>query len=153
MGLFGKLKGMKNALTGGAAEVTVEVSEAPLGGEVTVRVTAQARADFNVRRIYVQVRAVEGALVEDIDVARDGRVFRETVEGEMCTHDFQVELMEEAALSEGQTYTWDLGFVMPEDALPSFTGRSIRNTWMIRAGLDALGNDPDSGWVEFYATV
>ncbi|MFN3197139.1 MAG: hypothetical protein ACE366_01805 [Bradymonadia bacterium] len=149
MGLFGKLKGMKNAITGGGAEVTVEVGEAQLGGVAPVRVTALAKADFNIQRVYLLVQCNEGALVHDVDVARNGQLYRETVEGEVCTCNLEIDIAEGGSLSEGETYTWESDFELPAEGLPTLAGQTIRNTWIIRAGLDARGNDPDSGWVEF----
>lgn len=153
MGLFGKLKGMKNAITGGGAQVTVEVGEARVGGVVPVRVTAEAKASFGVRRVYLLVQGTEGALVHDIPVARDGRIYEETVEGEIGTCNLEIDIAAEAELEEGQTYTWEGDFELPGDALPTVAGQTIRHYWTVKAGLDARGNDPDSGWVEFYVSA
>ena len=44
MGLWDKMKGAMNTLTGGGAEVQVEVGEATLGSSFEVVVTAKAKA-------------------------------------------------------------------------------------------------------------
>ena len=58
MGLWDKMKGAMNTLTGGGAEVQVEVGEATLGSSFEVVVTAKAKA--NIMKVYVDVKAIDG---------------------------------------------------------------------------------------------
>lgn len=150
MGLFGKLKGLKNAITGGGATVTVEVGEAHIGQPVPILVKATATADVSANAVYALISATEEATVPDVDVARDGGVYREDVSTEHQTIDFRVDLTGPQQLQEGQEYAWEGSFTIPPDARPSFYGQLIKHGWYIQAGLDARGNDPDSGWIEFH---
>ncbi|MCG8417382.1 MAG: hypothetical protein MJE77_05495 [Proteobacteria bacterium] len=150
MGLFDKIKGIKNAVTGGAADVAVEVGQADTEQPIPVRVTARAKADFKINRVYLLIRAHEEALVRDVDIERDGRVSSETVRGEYETCKLEIEVAGSQELQEGEEYTWECEVNLPGDANPSFSGETIRHLWSVQAGLDARGNDPDSGWVEFW---
>lgn len=150
MGFFDKLKSVKNALTGGAADVTVEVGEARTDSPVQVRVTATAKANFPIKRVYLLVRSVEEAVVHDIDVERDGSVRREAVHGEVETCNMEVDIADALDLEEGETYEWETEIELPQESNPTFHGNTIRHVWMIQAAIDSFGNDPDSGWVEFH---
>ena len=51
MGLWDKMKGAMNTLTGGGAEVKVEVGEATLGSSFEVVVTAKAKANIKFSKV------------------------------------------------------------------------------------------------------
>jgi len=52
----------------------------------------------------------------------------------------------ETVYNGGQQYTLFKEFTLPATCQPTAAG-SV--TWRIYAGVDARGNDPDSGWHEF----
>ena len=150
MGLWDTLKGAVQSMTGGAAEVQVEVGASTLGAPTFVRITAQANADIDIQSVYLLVRAHEEAEVRDVDYDyEDGRRRIEYVRGHHQTFSGRFEIAGAQALSSGQNYTWEGEFVIPEDNHPSFDGYMISHTWQLQAGLDARGNDPDSGWLAF----
>ena len=151
MGLFGKLKAMKNAVTGGAAKVTVEVDAAGIGEPAAVRVKALAKADVKLSGVYIDVKSVEKAEVRNVEVEHDDdeAARRKTVRGTHETGRLHVDISGAEDLAEGQEYSWDGEFQFPPSSRPSFDGKTIQHVWYVRAGLDARGNDPDSGWVEF----
>lgn len=149
MGFLDKLKGLKNAVTGGAADVFAEVGEARPGGVVPVRVRAAAKADIKAKSVYVLVSATEEATVPNVEVARNGGVHREAVHGEHQTFDVRVDLAGPQTLQNGQEYSWEGSFQLPPNVSPSFYGQTIKHAWYVQAGLDTFGNDPDSGWIEF----
>ena len=146
MGFFSKLK---NAVTGGAAEVNVEIGEAVAGEGLPVKVVARAQSTFKINRVYLLVRASEEAVVRDIDVHRDGGLIQEDVHGEIETCNMEINIADAMTLEEGADYEWETTVELPEDVNPTFRGEIIRHTWQLQAGLDAFGNDPDSGWIEF----
>ena len=145
MGLMDKLKAAKNAVTGGAASVSLEIGPAQRGQAVAMKITATAKANLKAKRVYILVRAVEEAMVEDYDTGRG----RETVRGEHVSHQLEVEVAGETAMAEGETASWSAEVPLPMGVGPSYHGRIIRHVWRAQAGLDTPGNDPDSGWIEF----
>jgi hypothetical protein len=145
MGLMDKLKAAKNAVTGGAANVTLEIGQAARGEVATMKITATAKANLNAKKVYIIVRAVEEAVVEDYDTGRG----RETVRGEHVSHEMTVDVAGQTEMTEGQTQSWDAQVQLPAGAGSSYHGRIIRHVWKAQAGLDTVGNDPDSGWIEF----
>ncbi len=50
-------------------------------------------------------------------------------------------------LEGGKTYNWTHELTLPSHATPSYTGKYANHEWRFYVGLDAKGNDPDSGWV------
>lgn len=142
MGFFSNLK---NAVTGGAAEVRLHAEAGQRGQAVPVVVEATAKADAQVNAVYVMVRAVEYAEVRDSDYA-DGHVRNEIVRGQRISYETKIQLAGATALRSGQTYRWEGQLEIPDNVNPSLEGQMIRHVWQIQAGLDMKGNDPDSGW-------
>ena len=56
----------------------------------------------------------------------------------------------EAQTLEGkQSYTWSIDIKLDGDVVPSYNGHFANHEWLFYVGLDAKGNDPDSGWQKF----
>ncbi len=144
MGFFGKLK---NAVTGGIASVRLELPEARRGEPLLVRVLATAKSEGEIKAVYVKVRATERAEVRDTDF-NEGEIEREIVRGYRTSYEHKVEIAGGEQLEEGQEYSWEGEIQLPADVGPTFRGRMIEHRWEIQAGLDAFGNDPDSGWID-----
>lgn len=146
MGLFSKLK---NAVTGGAAEVSVEVGEATTDAPFEVRVHARAASDVKYRRVYLSIQAFEEAVVHEVPVAHDHGIVVESVEGEHQTCNLEIDVDGPGALAAGEEREWVVEVELPEGARASYAGETIAHSWRCLAALDAFGNDPDSGWLEF----
>lgn len=168
MGLFNKIKAAGRALTGGAAEVHVDLpDDISLGAPFTVTVRANIDDQaLKIDGVYLLVRAVEQLEIdrEQFEVRSDrmevldddwGNEVPDSSEGpnnyrgEEETCDLRIAVAGAAELEANQTYTWETEVRLPAGSLPTYIGRSARHVWMIQAGLDAFGNDPDSGWIEF----
>ena len=150
MGLWDKMKGAMNTLTGGGAEVKVEVGEATLGSSFEVVVTAKAKANIKFSKVYVDVKAIEWAEVRDVDYDFEDQQRRiEYVTGEYQTFKKQFVLSNEGVMEEGQVQTWRGEITIPDSENPSFDGNMIAHRWLIMGALDTFGNDPDSGWLTF----
>jgi hypothetical protein len=149
MGFFDKLKSAANAVTGGAATVTVStLGDAKRGERVHYVVEANAKAACKVDGVYLMVRCREEADVQDRDY-EDGKVQRELVRGRKTAWETRVDVAGACELAEGTGQAWQSSFDLPADALPSVQGQMVRVVWEMQAGLDMWGNDPDSGWVRF----
>lgn len=152
MGLFSSLK---NFVTGGGAEVSLELLDSPARGEsFRLRVTAVVGdSDIDVKRIYVKVRGSEHVEIPNVEVAKSvgGTVETEKrkVTHQESTFNYDGELAAELTLEAGETYTWETQVDIPDDVLPTFKGRNAHHKWRALAALDMRGNDPDSGWVDF----
>ena len=147
MGFFDKLKSAAQSITGGAAKVYVECEQVTPGMPAKVWVRAQAESDLKINSVYLLVRAREYAELRDVDY-QDGRTRSEVVRGSEQTYDTRIEIAGGQQLEAGQEYTWEGELTLPAEVNPTFRGRIISHTWEIQAGLDAFGNDPDSGWKE-----
>ena len=155
MGLFDKIKSIKNAVTGGAAKVYVEASAASLSApiQVTIRAVPQG-CDVKYDRVYVKLRGVE--LVEisnyQFDYYDDGqrKTSRETVRKRTTTVEVEVNAAGAGELKEGETGEWTVQIELPSHAMPVYRGHYVRHEYELLAALDTFGNDPDSGWVDLH---
>jgi hypothetical protein len=121
-------------------------SEVERGQPTAVQVHATAKSDCEIQGVYLLVRALERAEVRDTDFD-DGEIEREYVRGRRVSFEHRVPFAGGQQLSEGEQYTWEGELQLPDDVGPTFRGRMIGHEWEVQAGLDARGNDPDSGWV------
>ncbi|MEA1928972.1 MAG: hypothetical protein U9N73_12270 [Candidatus Auribacterota bacterium] len=149
MGFFDK---MKNFVTGGAADVTVEAIEPNLGGPFLVKIHAAVEdTDIPIKKVYLKVVSLETVVVKEVEMARiiDEKMetVREDIEKTTTVHDQKIEVAGEQTLKANEEYDWETTVTLPDNALPSFIGITAKHEWKILAGLDASGNDPDSGWV------
>jgi len=69
--------------------------------------------------------------------------------GSEQTNEERIDQADERTLKPGERAEWTLRVILPADAKPSSYEEHRRHAWHIQAGLDAVGNDPDSGWIEF----
>ena len=159
MGLFDKFKQMANAVTGGGAEVSVQLGEAEPSGALPVTVTAVVGdAPLKIASVYVILRGLE---VMQVDPKKALGRFRTQLEGaeqlfrkgntiEVKEESFEVQMQLSGAetLAGGDTYEWTGELRLPAGAPPSFQSKHMRHVIQIKGGIDAPGNDPDSGWID-----
>jgi hypothetical protein len=138
MGFF---KNLKNKMTGGAAEVTVEVGIGTRGQAFPITVHALAKGAGRVNSVYLLITASEHCEFTDSN--------NNTISSSCETYNTKVTIADGMDLQEGQSYDWQGMLELPEDTNPTFEGEMIQHVWQVQAGLDMPGNDPDSGWVTF----
>ncbi len=157
MGFLNKLKSAKNLMTGGGAKVTLEAPEPTLCApfEVVVRASI-ADADVKVSRVYLRVRSVEEVRLPDVPVPVEEMIDgerrivgteRREYSDKATLYSADYDIGEAETLEAGSERAWDALIELPEDALPTYHGHRASHQWQFYAGLDARGNDPDSGWV------
>jgi hypothetical protein len=153
MGLLDKVKSLKNAVTGGAAKVYVDVQNAKLSEpfEVTVRAQPQG-CDVKFDRVYLDLEGIESVEVPDYDFeyeeGGEKRKKREIVRKSAKTVDLKLTVADAGEIKDGETAEWKIEVNLPDGSIPDFRGRYARHSYRIRAGLDCFGNDPDSGWID-----
>lgn len=160
MGFFDSLKSAARAVTGGGAEIHVQVDEVRIGEPFTVTVTALANAELKIDAVYVRLRAVEEVRLPahrvvdrfrgQLGDAVESLTGIDVLDDDEETFDQRLDIAGPQVLQEGETYTWAYEITLPPDARPSFHGHLASHEWKIFAGLDAFGNDPDSGWVDLW---
>lgn len=148
MGFFSNLV---NKITGGGAKVSV-VSDTPkLNEPFNVEIKAVvADAELKVEKVYLYLKAVERTQVRNVDFPASGSTAsqRKDVHGEEETAHTEFVVANVMTLNANQEYTWKYEVRLPSGALPTYNGRNAWHEWFLLAGLDAPGNDPDSGWVK-----
>lgn len=154
MGLMDKLKSFKNAITGGGASVRVEVQDAVIGQPFQIKVYADVSdADLKIDNVYVKIRSRETIVARGVNVAhRQGDGYtsrREDVRQHHTTFEQNFTVTGATVLEANSNNEWSHEFTIPQGCVPSFNGQQADHNWEIYAGLDARGNDPDSGWQTF----
>ena len=152
MGLFDKIKKMKNYLTGGGAKLTVQAIEPKLQEPFTVKVHAVIEEeDIDIQKVYVKLRGIEEVTIRDSAVLNklsEGGVQRSSVSDSTSTANVEIPATGPLTLQAGQEYDWEVTVDLPSGSLPTYNGRNATHKWSVLAGLDKKGNDPDSGWQE-----
>jgi hypothetical protein len=149
MGFFDKVKGMANKLTGGGASVTVSVEGTTIKDVIKVNISATVKdAPIEVSKVYLWVKSVE-----KINIPKHEMPVNQNQQGGISI-DKEVFIRQEYVVASaqnlegGQTYNWSYEFTLSgANIMPTYFGKFVSHEWEFLAGLDAKGNDPDSGWV------
>lgn len=135
MGFF---KDLKNKVTGGAAQVTIQMpQQAQRGQGLPVQIQATAKADAKLTAVYLLVRATESC---------EWKNGSEKIGNSKTSFETRIQVAGPQELKEGETYNWQGLIELPVSAHASMRGSLIEHSWEVQAGLDMAGNDPDSGW-------
>lgn len=148
MGFFDKVKNLANKVTGGGAKVTLSFEGGKLGEPVKVTITAVVKdAPVEIKKVYLRVKSVEKINIPKNEMPVNNNQAGVSIEKEVYTRQ-EFEVAPAQTLEGGQTYTWthDVTISDPQ-AMPTYFGKFVSHEWIFFAGLDAKGNDPDSGWV------
>lgn len=155
MGFWDKVKSVKNMVTGGAAKVHVEFMEheRELGEPFNVKITAHVKdADLSINGVYLKLRAEERIEADGIEVEYEHgeqEVEREIVRKSVTTFQHEINVSGPEDLTANETYEWEVEIVIPDNLNGTYRGQFAWHEYALFAGLDATGNDPDSGWVGF----
>ena len=151
MGLFSK---MVNYVTGGSAQVDVDIDDASLSTPFSARVTAEIHDDnLKIEKVYLRFRCTEGKLagyIEEDKITTDNeRILQEMNEWDIKTiFRTDVDVVGETELVSGESYQWTTQVDLSEAEFPSKKTDGYEIRWEVQAGIDVPGNDPDSGWVK-----
>jgi len=131
---MGVLNNIKNFVTGGAAEISLDFSPAKVKreDEVKVLVTVKALDNIHIKDVVVNIKAVEETTSKDILFSQSEDVDKNI------------------QLNKDDTKTWETTVKIPSDAIKSWRGKHSRLDWFINAEIELPGLNPDSDWQKFY---
>jgi hypothetical protein len=142
MGFFDKIKGAVNAVTGGAARVTIEIAQPVIvaGEPVAVRITATSTgAEVKSGGVFVDVRGQESVDFkhgeQNTQVTHSETTFKQTFS-----------IAPAFVLAPNETKKFEGTFQLPPSALPSFAGKLAKFAYSVCGRIETFGNDPDSGF-------
>jgi len=147
MGFFDKVKGMANKLTGNSATVTMTVEGGSVKGATKVNINATVKdAALEVTKVYLWVKSVEKINIPRTELPSDHQ-FAVNIDKEVFVRqEFVVAPAQK--LEAGQSYNWSYELTLSgANIMPTYFGKFVSHEWEFLAGLDAKGNDPDSGWI------
>lgn len=149
MGLF---SGLKNFLTGGAAELRLEPMEIKVGQTCPVRVKVLVKdSDVKSKELYLYLRSevtCNDFKVEWKDKDDDKTFDKIEITSQRITTTWKQEkftIDQSPLYRKGSDLLLEKGVQIPSDMAPSV---SDMIQYKMLAGIDASGNDPDSGWTE-----
>ena len=154
MGFLDKLKSAAKFVTGGGAKVSLEVIDPAMDRPFTVKVHATVDdAELKIDHVYLHIRAEERITLPK-DNIKDEPGEQNDIQAHELTETvqtFKQELKVSGAdtLAAGGEFDWEVQVTLPSGLNGSYYGRNALHRYYALAGLDARGNDPDSGWVEF----
>ncbi len=163
MGLFDKLKGAINFVTGGGARVVLEIGPGNVvpgtphpvrihvsstGGEV--RATGLALDLAANERVHVPASRVHHGTTNQ--PGQHGSQLRGDVNLTHATFQQAIPVSGPVNLAPNETKSFEATIVVPPHAQPTYIGHHCRHEWSVRARLEVSGNDPDSGFVPIQVT-
>ena len=140
MGFLDKMKGVGQAITGGAARVSIEYNHGQLspGGSLPVKVTVVSMGkEVKSSGVFVDIEAHEHGQVKCKHCGQMTEVKNETIKQAIPVGPAMV-------LQPNETKVFEATINIPMGQ-PSYNG-NISHEWKIRGRLEAFGNDPDSGF-------
>ena len=158
MGIFDKLKGAMNFVTGGGARVTLELPpDGVLRGQpVPVRVTVSSTGGpVKAAGVFVDVTAGERIRVPGSQLPMTHH--QPTQPGQMVRTPSDLVLSREAfdqkfpiapafELGANETRVFEGTIQLPTHVPGTYTGVWAAHEWRIRGRVEVTGNDPDSGF-------
>jgi sporulation-control protein spo0M len=144
MGFMDKLKSAAQAVTGGAARVTLEYQPPVVfpGDTVQVHITAVSTgAEVRSQGAFIDLRGQEWVHLTSAEAAT-----QKDISTSKTSFETSVSIGGPFTLAPNETKTWDGTVQVPLTVQPSYTGVHSRHEWNIRGRIESFGNDPDSGW-------
>ena len=145
MGFLDKIKAAKNYITGGGAEVTVQLADEPASFEKPLVFHSKVvvkDADLKVDKVYLKIRSQETSEAYCNDAGR-------TVSNHTTTHKEEFVVAENVVMEAGKTYEYTTEVDLSGDLQGTYNGVNAWHEWAVYVGLDVSGNDPDSNWQTF----
>jgi sporulation-control protein spo0M len=147
MGLLDRLKNATNAVSGGAARVSVEYSPSVAlpGDTVSVRITATSTgSQVKSGGAFVDLRAVETVRLSVVNVSSAGT---SSTRSSYTSFEQQFPIAPAFTLAPNETKVFEGQVRLPSNVQPSFEGHFAQHEWAIRGRVELTGNDPDSGFL------
>ena len=150
MGVFDKLKSATQAMTGGAAKVSIAYPlQAVFPNEgMNVRITVvSSGGEVKSQGVFVDLLATEHVSgSENARCPRCGNNFSTPVREAKKTFEQSFPVASAFVLAPGQSQTFEAQIQVPGGAQPSYAGPQVHHDWKIRGRMQSFGNDPDSGF-------
>ena len=116
-----------------------------------MNVTAEVKdSPIDIKKVYLWVKSVEKINIpknelQGVSIGEQAGHGAKVEKDIFTRQEFQIS--GEETLESNKTYNWSYEFQLSTGNInPSYHGRFARHEWLFQVGLDAKGNDPDSGW-------
>ena len=145
MGFFDKLKGMVNAVTGGAAKVMIEFSPTRVhpGASVNVKITATSTGgEVKSQGCFLDLQAVESCALKDDN--------KKEISDSKKTVDQARQISPPFVLAPKEAKVFEFTLTIPTEMPPTFIGTFSAHTCGLRGRIEAFGTDPESDWQDIF---
>lgn len=150
MGVFDKLKAATQAMTGGAAKVSIAYPlQAVFPGEpMAIQITVMSSGgEVKSQGVFVDLVAQEHVTAsENATCPRCQNKFSTPVREAKKTFEQSFPVAPAFVLSPGETRAFPVMLPVPSGAQPTYAGPQTHHEWKIRGRMQSFGNDPDSGF-------
>lgn len=147
MSFFSKIT---RSLSGGWADVSLDVSPAERGENLAVSVDVDVKSEsISIDRVYVKLRCVEKIKIDDHPISQrddEGKRVKIDVRTEEVLMSEDLSLSGPLQLEAHSTQSYDGEIPIPTHLPASFEGKHAWIEWSAIAALEMKGNDPDSDW-------
>ena len=151
MGFLDTFINIKNLVTGGSAEVRLEIGAVknmkPF--EIMMQVDV-AREDIKIEGAYLLIQGIEDINMPHRNLSnRDdkGAAKKDTARSHTVTSEQKIEISDDLELEANEKYTWTAIAELSPYNQPAYEGKYCKHYYRVKAYIDCYGNDPDSGWV------
>ena len=151
MGIWDSIKKAKNYLTGGGANIEIEIIGTPhLKKAFTVRIDVEIeKSDIQADRIYIIVQNTEHVEMNIRSRNTTGRNRGRTHRRQNVLFKEDIVLEEMVLLTANDHFTYKADILLPEEANPSYTGVNAKVSWSLQACIEKSGNNPESERIYF----
>jgi len=157
MGFLDKLKSVKNYITGGGAELSINMKETFLRQAFGLSLEILIKdVDIKADRIYLVIQNVE-AVEGEVDMRNSmndsthGTIGnrRRTVRKKHVIVENKITLDESVLLEANESYLYEKEIMLPMEGVPTYVGKYSEIYWSVQAFVEKSGNDPNSKLVLF----
>ena len=155
MGIFNR---MIDFVTGGSAEVDVEIRNANLTEPFKVTVKADIGSeDIQCEKVYLLIRCQKiekenYQAADESNMTDNEIILQESADWiTETTYKSEIQVAPSMKLERGKSYEWDVQVDISAHDTPSETTPTRRIKWQVQGGIDVPGNDPDSAAFYFPA--
>jgi len=149
MGIFDKMKGAINTVTGGGAKVSIEYPNQPMkrGQDIKVKITAISTGGaVKCSGAFIDLLAKEeGTFSPKITCQHCHQSQQHNVKFSHKTFSQSFPVAPAFNLEPNETKEFEGTIQIPASIQPSYRG-TISHEWSIQGRIEAFGNDPSSGY-------
>jgi len=153
MVFFDAITNIKNLVTGGSAEVQLEIESVKLSEPFNINMCVTvANEKLKIEGAYLIIQSIEDIEMPNTDAPKrdeeGNKIPEKMIRSHTVTSEQKVEMSSGLELQANEEYVWKSVVKLEADTQPVYEGKYCKHHYRVKAYVDCYGNDPDSGWIE-----